>query len=406
MTKRWSALLFWAIGICAAGVSSPAAAEVTFAVTLPASEAGPITGRLIVVAAKKAAPEPRLAFGLNGPPAFGIDVEGLKPGETAVVGAKSDGYPFALGELPPGDYEVQALLVRYTQAKRADGHTIWVPFSDARATAPRFPGNLFSKPVRVRLDPANASPVTLSLTEKIPPAAPPADTPWIKQVRIKSRILSDFWGLPITIGAEVLLPKGFAENPNSRYPAIYTFGHFGGSFSFNTIRPAIHQALAPRRPTANLETGYQFAQKWMSDGFPRVVGISLVTPGPYFLESYALNSANNGPWGDAITKELIPHLEKTFRLIAEPYGRIVEGASTGGWEALALQLHYPDHFGGAWSSIPIRSISPGISSSTSTRTRTCSPFVRTSGSSKSDHSGAHAKVRCWSACARWRRSKR
>ena len=129
MTKRWSALLFWAVGICAAGVTPSAAAEVTFAVTLPASEAGPITGRLIVVAAKKAAPEPRMAFGLNGPPAFGIDVEGLKPGETAVVGAKSDGYPFALGELPPGDYEVQALLVRYTQAKRADGHTIWVPFS-------------------------------------------------------------------------------------------------------------------------------------------------------------------------------------------------------------------------------------------------------------------------------------
>ncbi len=348
MTKRWPALVFWAVGICAASVSSPAAAEVTFAVTLPASEPGTITGRLIVVAAKKAAPEPRMAFGLNGPPAFGIDVEGLKPGETAVIGAKSDGYPFALGELPPGDYEVQALLVRYTQAKRADGHTIWVPFSEARATAPRFPGNLFSKPVRVRLDPANASPVTLSLTEKIPSAAPPTDTPWIKQIRIKSKILSDFWGLPITIGAEVLLPKGFAENPAARYPAIYTFGHFGGSFNFNADPASDSSGARAAAADSNTETGYQFAQKWMGDGFPRVVGISLVTPGPYFLESYALNSANNGPWGDAIIKELIPHLEKTFRLIPEPYGRIVEGASTGGWEALALQLHYPDHFGGAW----------------------------------------------------------
>ena len=76
--------------------------------------------------------------------------------------------------------------------------------------------------------------MTISLTEKIAPVAPPADTPWIKQVSIKSQILSDFWGLPIMIGAEVLLPKGFADNPNARYPAIYTFGHFGGSFSFNT----------------------------------------------------------------------------------------------------------------------------------------------------------------------------
>lgn len=348
-TKALAKLLFWiAAGIGSAGFSAPAAAEVTFAVTLPAGEHDPITGRLIIVASKNATPEPRLAFGFNGPPAFGIDVEDLKPGEIAVVDAKSDGYPFGLRELPSGDYEVQAILVRYTKARRADGHTIWVPVSDARVTAPRFPENLFSKPARVRLDPANTSPVTLSLTERIPPAAPLADTPWIKQVRIPSRILSDFWGLPITIGAEVLLPRGFAENPNSRYPAIYTFGHFGGSFSFNTDPASDTPGARAAAADGNLETGYQFSQKWMSDGFPRVVGISLVTPGPYFLESYALNSANNGPWGDAITKELIPHLEKTFRLISEPYGRILEGASTGGWEALALQLHYPDHFGGAW----------------------------------------------------------
>jgi hypothetical protein len=348
VTKPLASLLFWiAAGLSAAGFPSLAAAEVTFAVTLPATEQGRVTGRLIVVAAKKASPEPRLAFGFNGPPAFGIDVEDLKPGETVVVGAKSDGYPFDLGELPPGEYEVQALLVRYTQAKRADGHTIWVPFSEARAQASRFPGNLFSKPARAKLDPASTTPVTLSLTEKIPAVAPPADTPWIKQVRIKSRILSDFWGLPITIGAEVLLPKGFAENPDARYPAIYTLGHFGGSFSFNTNPASDTPNARAAAADANLQTGYQFAQQWMGDGFPRVVGISLVTPGPYFLESYALNSANNGPWGDAIIKELIPHLEKTFRLIPEPYGRIVEGASTGGWEALALQLHYPDHFGGA-----------------------------------------------------------
>ncbi len=348
-TKRLAALVFWiTAGLCSAGFFSPAAAEVRFAVTVPATEPGPVTGRLIVVASRRATPEPRLAFGLNGPPAFGIDVENLKPGETAVVDAKSDGYPFELGALPPGEYEVQALLVRYTQAKRSDGHTIWVPFSEARAQAPRFPGNLFSKQVRVKLDPASTTPVALSLTEKIAPVAPPADTPWIKQVRIKSQILSDFWGLPMTIGAEVLLPKGFAENPNSRYPAIYTFGHFGGSFSFNTNPASDTPNARAAAADGGLQTGYQFAQQWMSDDFPRVVGISLVSPGPYFLESYALNSANNGPWGDAIIKELIPHLEKTFRLIPEPYGRIVEGASTGGWEALALQLHYPEYFGGAW----------------------------------------------------------
>ena len=118
--------------------------------------------------------------------------------------------------------------------------------------------------------------------------------------------------------------------------------------TFNADRPAIGSGARAAAADSNTETGYQFAQKWIRDEFPGVVGISPVIPGPYFVESYAVNSANNGPWGDAITKELIPHLEKTFRLIPEPYGRIVEGASTGGWEALALQLHYPEHFGGAW----------------------------------------------------------
>ena len=158
-TKPSAALLLWiTAGLCLAGFPSSVAADVRFAVTLPATEQGPVTGRLIVVVSKRATPEPRLAFGLNGPPAFGIDVAALKPGETAVVDAKSDGYPFDLGALPPGEYEVQALLMRYTQAKRSDGHTIWVPFSDARAQAPRFPGNLFSKPAHVKLDPASTTP--------------------------------------------------------------------------------------------------------------------------------------------------------------------------------------------------------------------------------------------------------
>jgi len=135
-TKFPAGLLFWfAAGIYSPLFSSPAAAEVTFVVTLPASQQGPITGRLIVVASKRTTLEPRLAFGFNGPPAFGIDVEDLKPGQTAVIDAKSDGYPFGLRALPPDDYEVQALLVRYTQARRADGHTIWVPLFDKKTGA-------------------------------------------------------------------------------------------------------------------------------------------------------------------------------------------------------------------------------------------------------------------------------
>lgn len=336
-------------------MTAPASAQVRFTVTLSDTFGGePITGRLIVVANRTQAGdrvtnrEPREMIGMNGPPAFGIDVDGMRPGQTVTLDAQADGFPFALDRLPAGDYSVQAVLIRYTLAKRADGHSIWVPMNDQRAVAPLFSGNPYSKSVNVRLDPAVGSPVALTLTETIGPIARAADTPWIKRIRIKSKILSDFWGVPMTIGAEVLLPKGFDQRPGVRFPAIYTFGHFGAPFNFNPDPASDTEGARRAAADANVETGYQFSRQWMGDKFPRFVAITLETPGPYFVESYALNSANNGPWGDAITKELMPHLEKTFRLIDQPYGRIVEGASTGGWEALALQLHYPDLFGGAW----------------------------------------------------------
>src|SRR3546814_7780283 len=118
---------------------APAAAQISFSVTLPQSATSePVTGRLIVVTTRRAADgapakvEPRQSIGMNGPPAFGMDVENLRPGTTVTLDAKSDGFPFGLDRLPAGDYSVQAILIPYTKAKRADGHTIWVPMNDQR----------------------------------------------------------------------------------------------------------------------------------------------------------------------------------------------------------------------------------------------------------------------------------
>lgn len=340
----------WTLALLLLGLAAaPATAETSFQVTLPASVTkGPMTGRLIVVASKNESAEPRLTVGMQGPPGFGIDMEGWKPGTAAIVDGRADSYPVDLASLPPGDYYVQALFIKYTQAKRADGHTVWVPITARRVFSTQMGGNLHSKPVKVRLDPAASKPIALSLTEVVPPNEERIDTPWLKHVRIKSKILSDFWGVPMYIGASALLPKGFADHPNAHYPVAYVLGHGDAPFSFSTD-PADNSAGAQAAARdANVKTGYEFAQEWQSDNFPRMVAITLEVPSPYFVEAYGINSANNGPYGDALTKELLPYLEKTFRLIPKSYGRIVEGASTGGWEALALQLHYPDYFGGAW----------------------------------------------------------
>jgi len=210
-----------------------------------------------------------------------------------------------------------------------------------------LPGNLYSKVQKLTLDAAQPFAVPLELTQSIEPFVDEPDTQWLKTVRIKSEILSKFWGTPIYFGARVLLPRGFDDHPQARYPGIYVFGH-GTPFFFDTDPATNTERAIARARAANLQTGYEFYQTWIRDDFPRVVGICPIIPSPYNVESYAVNSANNGPWGDAITRELIPYLEKKFRLIAQPYARIVEGASTGGWEALATQLYYPQLFGGAW----------------------------------------------------------
>lgn len=315
--------------------------------------AEPITGRLIVAILRGDGVEPRLAMGssataADSPALLGIDVEGLEAGgAAAIVDAGAASFPIELSELPAGDYNVQALFIRYTQARRSDGHTLWVPISDRWVFAMNLPGNFHSKPRKVRVDPAASGAISLSLTETIAPLEEPQDTEWVKHVRIKSEVLSRFWGVPMYVRAHVLLPKDFATQTKARYPAVYVFGHRPVPFSFDTDPASHERALAGARD-GNTETGYEFYKSWSSDNFPRMVSVLLEHPSPYFVESYAINSANNGPYGDALTQEVIPFLEKRFRLIAQSYARIVEGASTGGWESLALQLHYPDFFGGAW----------------------------------------------------------
>jgi hypothetical protein len=170
------------------------------------------------------------------------------------------------------------------------------------------------------------------------------DTEWVKHVRIQSDLLTRFWGRPIYVHATVLLPKGYAEHPNTRYPSVYTLGH-GTPFQFSTT-PG--RGSGTINPVTGTESGYDFYQQWVSDSMPRIIAISFEQQTPYFPDSYSVNSANNGPYGDAIVGEIMPALERQFRIISKPSARILEGASTSGWQTLALMLQHPDYFGGAW----------------------------------------------------------
>jgi hypothetical protein len=326
-----------------------------------------MSGRLFVIFARSADREPRFLAGSYGGsvPFYGVDVSAWRPGTTATVGATVLGFPFDdLGHMPAGDYYAQALLNVYTQYHRADGHTIWVHADQWEgqhwATSP---GNLVSEVVKVHFDPSAHTTVRLALTKALPRAAQPADTRWVKRVKMKSELLSKFWGAPVYIGATVLLPKNFDSTSSQRYPTIYSQGHFGLGAPFGFTESAAQDTRGARRsndeasvwdptPTSARESGSEFAKAWMSDDFPRFVAITWQHPTPYYDDSYAVNSANNGPYQDALLTELVPELERRFHLIPEANARFLTGGSTGGWECAALQTQRPDFFGGAWCLYP------------------------------------------------------
>ncbi len=318
-----------------------------FEISFPASaHTGPITGRVFVMLAKKDTPQPLQQAGSWGgqTPFFAMDIDQLQPGRAVVVDSRAIGYPVnSLKDVPAGDYYAQALVNVYTQFPRSDGHTIWAHMDQWEGQHfSRSPGNLFSDVRRVHVDPS--ANVKLELSQVIPAIEVPADTAWVKRVKIQSQLLTRFWGHPMYIGATVLLPAGYNSNPNQRYPVIYDQGHFGlnAPFGFTETPPRDDRGKA----------GYEFQQQWTAGNLPRMLAVTFQHPTPYFDDSYAVNSANNGPYGDALLEELIPYLEEHFRIIREPYARLLTGGSTGGWESLALQLYHPNFFGGTWTFFP------------------------------------------------------
>jgi hypothetical protein len=339
--------------------------ETRFAISFsPSVCEQPVTGRVYVILFKNKDKNPRLlrAFGhqpvsaTTGEPFFGKDIHQLKPGRPVIVDSKACGYPVAsLKDLPARDYYVQALLNVYTECHRSDGHVIWVPMDHWDGQhAGWSPGNLISEVKRIHFDPSKGFDIKLELTQIVPPIEEPADTEWVKHVKIQSDLLTEFWGHPIHIGATILLPKGYGDHPEVDYPVVFIQGHFSlkPPFGFSTEPLVESEEEIKRRKNRGIENGYEFFKSWISDDFPRLIAVTFQHPTPYFDDSYAVNSANNGPYANALLKELIPYLEQHFRMIPKGYARVLTGGSTGGYESFALQVHHPRFFGGTWTFYP------------------------------------------------------
>jgi hypothetical protein len=318
-------------------LASPLAAQRSgprFEITVPAAaHSAPITGRVYVALARTNDPgrSPIDRTDEHGVPLFGVDISNVAPGQPVTLDDAAFGYPVRrLSDLPAGTYWAEAFVNVYTEFHRADGHTVWLHMDQWEGQDwKRSPGNLHGTPVQVTIDPRSSAPIRLVADQVIPPVQVPPDNQYVKRFRIRSPMLSAWWGHPMYLGATVLLPKGYDTHPDVKYPVVYDEGHF-----------------SLRAP------GGGATSAWLSDSTPRVILVTLQHPSPYYDDSYAVNSANEGPYDDAIRQELIPEVERRFRAIGQPWARLLTGGSTGGWISLAQQVFHPDFYGGTWSLCP------------------------------------------------------
>lgn len=337
----------------------------TFRVSIdPALNQPELDGRLLLLLSKNSNAEPRFQVNdaLQTQLVFGMDVNQWKAGTTQLMDVQAYGYPVErLKDVPAGDYYIQVLLHKYETFHLKTGQTVKLPMDRGEGQQWNLaPGNIYSGPVKIHFDPNTSNEIALNISQVIPPVKPPQDTKYIKHIRIQSKMLTEFWGRPMFIGANILLPEGFDEHPNVKYPLAIFHGHF----------PADLEGFSPTPPDPNLkpdtserfhlvgynkivqQEAYDFYKQWTGLAFPRVLVIEIQHANPYYDDSYAVNSANLGPYGDAITYELIPEIEKRFRGIGKGWARFMYGGSTGGWEVLAAQVFYPNEYNGCYAACP------------------------------------------------------
>ena len=279
-----------------------------------------ISGRLFVFMSDAAQPQERLGVGFIPGSTWisAMEVEAIGPGETIEFNPDIKAVPRPFSHAKQGSYQFMALI--------DPNHSYAYHEQDE--------GDIYSAVVRVEnLNPANSSPIELTLNKITEARFKPADTDDVKLVEFQSQMLTTFWGRPIIMRAGVVLPPSYSKDAKRIYPTVYHVHGFGGD----------HTTAWRRAPQLI---------KSMSEGkLPEMVYVFLDGSFPTGHHEFA-DSVNNGPWGRALTEEFIPHLEKKFKLIAKPYTRFLTGHSSGGWSTLWLQVNYPDYFGGTWSTAP------------------------------------------------------
>ncbi len=277
----------------------------------PGAFNGPFTGKVYLYLSKDNK-HPKDAFvGLEAFPCLSVRVENIKPGGFIMINDKATAFPVPLSDMERGEYYVQA---------------VWDRDLGGRAIA-ASPGNLFNNSQKVIFTKDFTKTFTITC-DKVVPVPTFIETRFVKELKVPSALLSSFHHKPMTVNGAVILPKEYYDQPSKKFPVLFIVSGYGGDYHYFSGDTSSHKG----------------------NGIDTIPWIGIFLDGNCSLgHSVYANSDNNGPWGDALTKEFIPTLENKYRCNGARYLR---GHSSGGWTVLWLQTHYPTVFDGCWSSSP------------------------------------------------------
>ncbi len=273
---------------------------------------GPFTGRVYVMLFENETKRLRQGPDWFHPePFYSMDVTGWKAGEPLTMGSGCLGFPVSLEKLPAKTYTVQAVM----------------DLNKGGRSFATSPGNIYGIIPRVALGGGDEKSVEIKLDSTWKETAF-NETERVKLLSIDSKLLSDFHGKPVRLRAGVALPENYGKDLSKKYPTVYEVPGFGGNHfgAFGRLAQGINKL----------------------DGL-EAIWVVLDPDCPFGHHVFA-DSDNNGPYGQALAKELIPAIEKNFRCV--PDARVVTGHSSGGWSSLWLQVNHPDLFKGVWSTAP------------------------------------------------------
>ena len=329
-----STLVLLPLAFMQAAAQTAASAHVFFQVQLASAVPAPVSGRVLVFV-KRTAADGKLdnevdtqEFRPEDTWVTAKEVHDLAPGASVGVDGADLAFPQSFAAMPPGDYEAQAILdPDHTYNYSGRGPSDWV--SPVIALA-RFTPGAGSTPTLTLSTHAPDDPRQTTGRAELQSHIKAGE---IEEQAFESPLLTRFWGRPTFLRAWVILPPGYAAHPAEHYPTAYWTAGFGGTLE------------------SGLGQGLRLRQRMEQGKMPPLIWVMLDESCPHGTHEFA-DSVNNGPWGAALTTEYIPMLERTYRMDAQPSGRLLNGHSSGGWATLQLQVNYPQVFGGTWSTSP------------------------------------------------------